>query len=87
MKKYSTTVFALLLGSVVLSTFTEPGYPAPEKKASSLVEVVKQGKTGLFTVPFARYAAETRELPIGVFDSGIAPFSDPFEEARAAKVA
>jgi glutamate racemase len=38
---------------------------------TSLVEVVQQGKSELFAVPFERYRENLQELPIGVFDSGI----------------
>lgn len=71
MKKYLTTVFAMMSGLVILSTCTEPCDTAIRQEVSSFVEMVELGKTELFRVPFDRYSTEVQELPIGVFDSGI----------------
>ena len=71
MSKHLLTLFVLASGSVVLSTCTEPGDRAILQKASSFVEVVEHGKSELFTVSFDCFKTEMKELPIGVFDSGI----------------
>ncbi len=71
MKKFLTTLFVLISGLVVLSTCTEPGNRATQQEASSFVEIVERGKSEFFTVSFDRYKTEMKELPIGVFDSGI----------------
>lgn len=41
------------------------------KETLSLVELVKRGESDLFKVSSERYKTDTKELPIGVFDSGI----------------
>lgn len=71
MKETISMLLVLMLGSTGLSASIERSEPAFEQRAASLVELVKQGESELFTVPFDRYQAETRGLPIGVFDSGI----------------
>jgi glutamate racemase len=67
------TLFVLTSGVAALSTPVEPGNQATKqsRQAFSLVEIVERGKSESFTVSFERYRAETNELPIGVFDSGI----------------
>ncbi len=60
-----------MFASTLLSTPIERSGLSLEKRSSSLVELVKQGESELFAVPFDRYQAEMKGLPIGVFDSGI----------------
>ncbi len=71
MKENLSIPLVLMFGSMLLSTCIGRSGRAAEQRTSSLVELVKQGESELFTVPFDRYEAETKELPIGVFDSGI----------------
>lgn len=72
MKKYSATLFVLILsGSILSSVRAEPRNAAGRPEVSSLVELVGRGESEIFTASFDRYASELRELPIGVFDSGI----------------
>jgi glutamate racemase len=71
MKRHWAILPALLSGVVLLSTCAGPGDRGTKAETGSLVEIVAQGKSELLAVAFDRYAAGTRELPIGVFDSGI----------------
>jgi glutamate racemase len=71
MKKWLLTLFVLMSGLVVLSTCTESDERAIGQEASLFVEMVERGESEFFTVPFDRYKTEMKELPIGVFDSGI----------------
>ncbi|MHC4143695.1 MAG: glutamate racemase [Planctomycetota bacterium] len=71
MKKYITTLFVLMSCLAVRSTCAEPSDQAIRQEVSSFVETVERGKSGLFAVSFDRYATEMKDLPIGIFDSGI----------------
>ncbi|MBN2316565.1 MAG: aspartate/glutamate racemase family protein, partial [Sedimentisphaerales bacterium] len=71
MKKNTITLLMLVLSLFLLSTCAKPSDPATRSNASSLVEIVKRGKSELFSVSFDRSAIKTNKLPIGVFDSGI----------------
>jgi glutamate racemase len=85
MKKSRTIMLALMLCSLVLLTCTQRSRLTFGRKKISLVELVKEGESELFNVPFERYegegfpkreimrlgAPDTKALPIGVFDSGI----------------
>ncbi len=70
-RKFITTLFMLISGLVLLSTCAGPEDRATKPAAGSLVEIVERGQSELLAVSFGRYATGTRELPIGVFDSGI----------------
>jgi len=67
MKKHLTLLFVPILALAVFSTYAKPA----QNEASSFVEIVGQGKSDLFKVSFDRYKAEMKDLPIGIFDSGI----------------
>jgi glutamate racemase len=56
---------------MLLTTCTKRSEQDIEQNTLSLVELVKQGESEVFTVPLDRWEAETKGLPIGVFDSGI----------------
>jgi glutamate racemase len=71
MRKSISMLLVLIFGSMFLVTCVERSVPVIEKRTASLVELVKEGETELFTVAFDRYGADTKGLPIGVFDSGI----------------
>jgi glutamate racemase len=71
MKAKLSIVLILILGSMLLTTCIEQNNPAVKQKPPTLVELVKEGESELFTIPFDRYKADTKALPIGVFDSGI----------------
>ncbi|MHC4544262.1 MAG: glutamate racemase [Planctomycetota bacterium] len=71
MKKNISILLVLLFSSILLTTCTRRSEQANEHGTPSLVELVKQGESELFKVPFDRYEADTKGLPIGVFDSGI----------------
>ena len=71
MKKRLLTMFVLMSGLVVLSTCTESGDRAIGQEVSLFVEMVERGESQSFTVSFDRYRTGMKELPIGVFDSGI----------------
>ena len=71
MKIKITIMLILMFGSMPLMTCTEQSRLTVERKRLSLVELVKEGESELFKVPFARYEENTKALPIGVFDSGI----------------
>ncbi|MDH4238298.1 MAG: aspartate/glutamate racemase family protein [Phycisphaerae bacterium] len=71
MKEKISILLVLMFGSLLLTTCTEQSEQAAGQTTPSLVELVKQGKSEIFTVPFYRYETNTKPLPIGVFDSGI----------------
>jgi len=71
MKKSISILLALMFGLILLTTCTRRSKQAVEQRTPSLVELVKKGESELFKVPFDRYEADTKPLPIGVFDSGI----------------
>lgn len=71
MKKHLSMLLMLMAWAILLPACTRPANRGTRPEARSLVEVVERGKSEPFTVSFDRYAAGTRELPIGVFDSGI----------------
>ena len=56
---------------MLLTTCTKRSEQDIDQNTPSLVELVKQGESEVFTVPLDRWEAETKGLPIGVFDSGI----------------
>jgi glutamate racemase len=68
-------LLVLICGLMLLTTCIERCGLAVEQRTSSLVELVKQGESEIFTVPPGRYEAGTKGLPIGVFDSGIGGFT------------
>jgi glutamate racemase len=61
----------LVSGSMLLMTCTEQSRLDVGRKKLSLVELVKEGESEIFKVPFERYEGDTKAFPIGVFDSGI----------------
>ena len=70
--KVKTFIISILLfGSLLLTTCTQQGRLIVGRKKVSLVELVKEGKSEFFQVPFERYEGDRKALPIGVFDSGI----------------
>ena len=71
MKENISILLVLMFGTLLLTTCTERSEQAAGQTTPSLVELVKQGKSELFTVPLDRYETDTKALPIGVFDSGI----------------
>lgn len=71
MKNHLMTILALMSGLAVHSTCTGSGNIPAQSEASSLVELVGHGKSELFAVSRERYAGDVRDLPVGVFDSGI----------------
>jgi len=71
MKIKIAIMLMLVFGSMLLMTCTQQSRLTVERETASLVELVKEGKSELFKVPFARYEENTKALPIGVFDSGI----------------
>ncbi len=71
MKVKAIIILILVSGSMLLMTCAEQSRLAVERKKVSLVELVKEGKSGFFKVSFDRYEGDTKALPIGVFDSGI----------------
>lgn len=71
MKKYLPTILALMSGLFILSTCTKPGGTANQQESLLFVEMVEQDEIEFFRVPFDRYSNEMKELPIGIFDSGI----------------
>lgn len=71
MKVKTIIMLILVSGSMLLMTCTEQGRLTVERKKLSLVELVNEGESELFRVPFDRYEGNTKALPIGVFDSGI----------------
>jgi len=71
MKIKIAIMLMLVFGSMLLMTCTQQSRLTVERETASLVELVKEGKSELFKVPFARYEENTKAMPIGVFDSGI----------------
>ena len=71
MKQNTSILLVLMFGSLSLTTCTERSEQPVGQTKPSLVELVKQGKSKIFTVPLDRYETDTKALPIGVFDSGI----------------
>ena len=71
MKEKIAILLVLMFGSLLLTTCTERSEQADGQTTPSLVELVKQGESELFNVPFDRYETDTKALPIGIFDSGI----------------
>ncbi|HUS72325.1 MAG TPA: hypothetical protein VMY06_04595 [Sedimentisphaerales bacterium] len=71
MKEKISILLLLVFSSILLTTCTKRGEQDIEQNTSSLVELVKRGESEVFTVPLDRWEAETKGLPIGVFDSGI----------------
>lgn len=73
MKKITSLMLVLLMAitAVFSESCAKKEKAAPGHENPSLVELVKSGESGLFSVSFERYNAGTKDLPIGVFDSGI----------------
>jgi glutamate racemase len=71
MKKSIFITVVLIFGSILLITCAEQSRLTVERKQVSLVQLVKDGDSELFKIPFDRYEGDTKALPIGVFDSGI----------------
>jgi glutamate racemase len=71
MKVRTFIMLILVSGSMLLMTCTQQSRLTVEREKPSLVELVKEGESELFNVPFDRYEGNTKALPIGVFDSGI----------------
>lgn len=56
----------------ILTAGCDRGKQTSQKEPdSSLVDVVLQGGSSIYTVPFDQYRTDLRNFPIGVFDSGI----------------
>jgi len=71
MKVKGIIILILVCVSMLLMTCAEQSRLTVDRKTTSLVELVKEGESELFNVPFDRYEGDTKALPIGVFDSGI----------------
>ena len=71
MREKISILLVLMFGSLLLTTCTERSEQAAGQTTPSLVELVKQGESEFFTIPFDCYETDTKALPIGVFDSGI----------------
>jgi glutamate racemase len=71
MKVKTIMILILASGSMLVMTCAQQSRLTVERKTTSLVELVKEGKLELFNVPFDRYEGDIKALPIGVFDSGI----------------
>ena len=71
MKVKTIIMLILVSGSVLLMTCTQQSRLTVERKKTSLLELVKDGESELFKVPFGRYEGDRKAMPIGVFDSGI----------------
>jgi glutamate racemase len=71
MKVKTVIMLILVFGSMLLMTCAEQSRLTVERKQVSLVQLVKEGDSVLFKIPFDRYEGDTKALPIGVFDSGI----------------
>jgi len=64
----------LITGAVVFTAIACGESPAPvpgQLTSASLADYIQSGQSDIFTLPFDRYDGELKELPIGVFDSGI----------------
>ncbi len=65
-------VWGIFLVLCMLSPGCDRGKPADAKSTDgSLVNVVLRDESSIYAIPFDRYRADLRNLPIGVFDSGI----------------
>ena len=71
MKKSFIVSYTLILLIVLTPGCGQNQETAVKPTPQSLVDVVQQGECDLFSVPFDRYRTDTKDLPIGVFDSGI----------------
>lgn len=71
MKGKISILLVSVFSSIFLTTCTKRSEEAIEQSTPTLVELVKRGESEVFTVPLERWEAETKGLPIGVFDSGI----------------
>ncbi|MHC4641792.1 MAG: glutamate racemase [Planctomycetota bacterium] len=71
MKVKIIIMLILVFGSMLLMTCTQQSKLTVERKKTSLVELVNEGESEFFKVPFGRYEGDRKALPIGVFDSGI----------------
>ncbi|NIP25297.1 MAG: hypothetical protein GWN67_07445 [Phycisphaerae bacterium] len=71
MKQKISILLVLIFGLLLLTTVNVRGEQATGQTTPPLVELVKQGKSKIFTVPLDRYETDTKALPIGIFDSGI----------------
>jgi glutamate racemase len=71
MKVKTIMILILASGSMLVMTCAQQSRLTVERKTTSLVELVKEGESELFNVPFDRYEGDIKALPIGVFDSGI----------------
>ena len=69
MKK--TSILIALSLTIVFTGCGQEQHSSEKIAPQSLVDVVQQGKSGLFSIPFDSYRADTKGLPVGVFDSGI----------------
>ena len=69
MKK--TVLLIALSLTIVFTGCGQEQLSSVETTPKSLVDVIQQGESGLFSVPFDSYRGDTKDLPIGVFDSGI----------------
>ncbi len=71
MKQKISILLVLIFGLLLLTTVTVRSEQSVGQTTDSLVELVKKGKSKIFTVSLDRYESDTKALPIGVFDSGI----------------
>lgn len=71
LKQPLPVLLMLLAWAAVIAACAQPANRGTLPEARSLVQAVGQGQSQLATIAFDRYAKPTRELPIGVFDSGI----------------
>ena len=71
MKVKIAIALTLVFGSMLLMTCAEQSRLTVERETRSLVELVNEGESEFFKVPFGRYEGDRKALPIGVFDSGI----------------
>ncbi len=71
MKEKISILLVLIFGLLLLTSCIEHSEQTADQTTPSLVELVKQGKSTIFTVPLDRYETDIKALPIGVFDSGI----------------
>ena len=70
--RIKTVIMSILVFcSMLLMTCTQQSRLTVERKKFSLVELVNEGESELFKVPFDRYEGNTKAFPIGIFDSGI----------------
>lgn len=71
MKQKISILLVLIFALLLLTTVTVRSEQATGQTITSLVELVKQRKSKLFTISLDRYETDNKALPIGVFDSGI----------------